>query len=175
MSSNFDKFIERNKNMVGLFQAGLARITINAVDKHAKAFYNRVKEETPKSTSGLIRSIKLSRIIKKGIYGYRVSYKGYRDKDNTAWQIIANTLNKGYRTLTNGKSVSLPRHINFITNQLNELAEINPEIEQNMKLSGWAFDDIEIIVNDGTTLTSDSLKEAEKLANSEMDEEVVNA
>ena len=150
--SEFMKKLERIPDAI---EAARATVTIAAVDKYAVEFKNGVEAHTPEDSGGLKRSIKLMRIKKNGTsYGWRLVFDGYTKEQKVAFQIIANTLNSGRKAgiSDSGRPISSMEALKFIDEQLAILRRINPEIEKNMKIGGWAIDDEEITLSDGTKI-----------------------
>ena len=161
---NIERVLGRFADRIGAFaymvEVAYATTTVNTVDEYAKEFKNSVEKNTPSDTGDLIRSIKLKRTVKKGVYGKDTNYgwvlmfDGYTKEQGVAFQLIANTLNAGRKAgiSDNGRPISSMEALKFIDKQLAVLRQINPKVEQNMRVGGWSIDDEDLTLNDGTKI-----------------------
>lgn len=70
-----------------------------AIKETLKVEANKVLESlkrlTPRETSGLVNSLKMSEINESDRVGHKIVFDGY-NKDNISYQKIANALNRGF-------------------------------------------------------------------------------
>lgn len=162
-----DKVEDYINGLATTIDKGTAAVIIRAVDNGAEEFKKTVKAYTPFATGALKNSIRLTRTFKKGMYGYRVGFEGY-NRFSVPFQLIANTLNTGRAAgvSTTGYAISNMEGIKFITNSLQVLRQIDPEIAGNMKIGGWTITDTDLILNDGTRISLADLNNYDRLRNS---------
>jgi hypothetical protein len=159
LANSIARFMERNEKLPNIIAAGKALITMREVDKYVKKFADSVIRDTPRGESGqLAGSFNIVRTVRKGAYGrlyygWRVLFDGYND-DRVPLQLIANVLNHGRVAgiAENGRAISNLQGIRFIDRNLRILREINPAIEENLKIGGWSASDEELEINDGSKI-----------------------
>ena len=102
---------------------------IEVLTEYSTKFETSLKNNTPRGeTSGLVNSIKKEKVTRTSKIGYRVFFDGY-DKKGRPYQVIANSLNRGFTT-PQGKHI--PGN-HFIDNAKRILKEIDPEISKRWK------------------------------------------
>lgn len=169
--SVFDKIQKYINSLPDAIEKGMAAVTIRAVDRYVWEFYERVKRDIPGMLEAHLSGvITLSRIFKRGRYGYRLSFEGYMDeKKKIPLQMIANVFNYG-RVAGSGIAESGRRYafgdiqaIKFMSNNLELLKGIDREIGQNMNIGGWSVSDDKITINDGTSFSWAEVEKYDKL------------
>lgn len=170
MADVFDKINAYIAKLPDAIEKGMAAVTIRAVDRYAWEFYERVKRDIPGMLEAhLSGTITLSETFKRGRYGYRLSFEGYKDKEKTIpLQMIANVFEYG-RAVGSGVAETGRRYafgkiesIKFMSRNLELLKGIDREIGKNMNIGGWSVSDEKIITSDGTTFSWTDIERYDK-------------